>query len=73
MSGGSSCPSGSPTEVAAKLNEAQRDAKVPLLVAADLERGAGFRFRGAALPSGPHLSGWRHRVSLSHGRGRHRG
>ncbi|MCJ7628259.1 MAG: glycoside hydrolase family 3 protein, partial [Longimicrobiales bacterium] len=44
---------GSPTEVAAKLNQAQRDAKVPLLVAADLERGAGFRFRGVAYLPGP--------------------
>ncbi len=38
---------GSPTEVAAKVNELQRRAKVPLLVAADLERGAGYRFKGA--------------------------
>ncbi len=38
---------GSPTEVAAKLNTLQRRARVPLLVAADLETGAGFRFRGA--------------------------
>lgn len=38
---------GSPTEVAAKLNALQREAAVPLLVAADLETGAGFRFRGA--------------------------
>ncbi|MEQ8330985.1 MAG: glycoside hydrolase family 3 N-terminal domain-containing protein [Longimicrobiales bacterium] len=38
---------GSPTEVAAKLNDLQRHAKYPLLVAADLETGAGFRFRGA--------------------------
>lgn len=38
---------GSPTEVAAKLNDFQRHARVPLLVAADLETGAGFRMRGA--------------------------
>jgi beta-N-acetylhexosaminidase len=38
---------GSPTEVAAKINELQRSAEVPLLVAADLERGAGYRFKGA--------------------------
>jgi beta-N-acetylhexosaminidase len=38
---------GSPTEVAAKLNDLQRHARLPLLVAADLETGAGFRFRGA--------------------------
>ncbi|MFH1762550.1 MAG: glycoside hydrolase family 3 N-terminal domain-containing protein [Gemmatimonadota bacterium] len=44
---------GSPTEVAVKLNQAQRDAKIPLLVAADLETGAGFRFRGAAYLPGP--------------------
>ncbi len=44
---------GSPTEVAVKLNELQRMAKVPLLVAADLERGAGFRFRGAVYLPGP--------------------
>lgn len=44
---------GAPTEVAVKLNELQRLAKVPLLVAADLERGAGFRFRGAVYLPGP--------------------
>jgi beta-N-acetylhexosaminidase len=44
---------GSPTEVAVKLNELQDRAKVPLLVAADLERGAGFRFRGAVYLPGP--------------------
>ncbi len=38
---------GSPTEVAAKLNDLQGHARFPLLVAADLETGAGFRFRGA--------------------------
>ncbi len=38
---------GSPTEVAAKLNTLQRRSKLPLLVASDLETGAGFRFRGA--------------------------
>lgn len=38
---------GSPTEVAAKLNDLQEHARVPLLVAADLETGAGFRMRGA--------------------------
>ena len=49
---------GSPTEAAAKINELQRRAKVPLLVAADLERGAGFRFRGAVyLPGAISLGG----------------
>jgi beta-N-acetylhexosaminidase len=38
---------GSPTEVAAKLNDLQEHADIPLLVAADLETGAGFRMRGA--------------------------
>ena len=38
---------GSPTEVAAKLNDLQGHAELPLLVAADLETGAGFRMRGA--------------------------
>ena len=38
---------GTPTDVAVKLNDLQRHARVPLLVAADLETGAGFRLRGA--------------------------
>ena len=38
---------GSPTEVAAKLNDFQGHSNIPLLVAADLETGAGFRMRGA--------------------------
>ena len=38
---------GSPTEVAAKLNDFQMHSNIPLLVAADLETGAGFRMRGA--------------------------
>ncbi len=38
---------GTPIEVAAKLNDLQRHAEIPLLVAADLETGAGFRMRGA--------------------------
>ena len=37
---------GSPTEVAAKLNWLQSLSKLPILVAADLEAGAGFRFDG---------------------------
>ena len=38
---------GTPIEVAAKLNDLQGHAEIPLLVAADLETGAGFRMRGA--------------------------
>ncbi len=37
---------GSPMEVAGKLNDLQGHAELPLLVASDLESGAGFRFRG---------------------------
>ncbi len=36
---------GSPSEVTVKLNDLQQHSKYPLLVAADLETGAGFRFR----------------------------
>lgn len=38
---------GTPIEVAAKLNDLQSHSELPLLVAADLETGAGFRMRGA--------------------------
>ncbi len=38
---------GTPVEIAAKLNDLQGRADIPLLVAADLETGAGFRMRGA--------------------------
>ncbi len=38
---------GSPLDVAAKLNALQRRSRVPLLIAADLEWGAGMRLRGA--------------------------
>lgn len=38
---------GTPIEVAAKLNHLQGHSDLPLLVAADLETGAGFRMRGA--------------------------
>jgi beta-N-acetylhexosaminidase len=49
---------GSPTEGAAKVNELQSRARIPLLVAADLERGAGYRFRGAVyLPGAIALGG----------------
>ena len=44
---------GSPTEVAAKINDLQRRARYPLLVAADLETGAGFRMWGAVYVPGP--------------------
>ena len=37
---------GSPSEVAVKLNDLQNHSQYPLLVAADLETGAGFRFGG---------------------------
>ena len=49
---------GTPTDIAAKLNDLQRHARVPLLVAADLETGAGFRMRGAVhLPGRVDLGG----------------
>ena len=44
--GGFTISVGSPIEVAAKLNDLQAMSKVPLLVGADLEAGAGFRARG---------------------------
>ena len=37
---------GSPSEVAVKLNDLQNHSEYPLLVGADLETGAGFRFGG---------------------------
>lgn len=40
---------GTPTDVAIKLNRLQRMAKLPLLVAADLEGGASFRLTGGTL------------------------
>lgn len=49
---------GTPIEVAAKLNDLQRHARVPLLVGADLETGAGFRMRGAIyMPGSIELGG----------------
>ena len=49
---------GSPSEVAAKINNLQSLAKYPLLVGADLESGAGFRMRGAVfLPNNIELGG----------------
>ena len=49
---------GSPSEVAVKLNDLQNHSKYPLMVAADLETGAGFRFRGAVhIPTNIALGG----------------
>jgi beta-N-acetylhexosaminidase len=49
---------GSPTEVAVKLNALQARAQVPILVASDLESGAGFRLRGAVhVPTNIDLGG----------------
>jgi beta-N-acetylhexosaminidase len=45
---------GTPLDVAAKVNAFQREAALPLLVAADLETGAGFRMRGAVYLPGLH-------------------
>ena len=44
--GGFTISVGSPIEVAAKLNALQSMSKMPLLIGADLEAGAGFRARG---------------------------
>jgi beta-N-acetylhexosaminidase len=49
---------GSPIETAAKLNVMQRRSRLPLLVGADYENGAGFRTRGGHfLPNGINLGG----------------
>lgn len=49
---------GTPTDVAVKLNDLQRHSRLPLLVAADLETGAGFRLSGAVhLPTNIVLGG----------------
>ncbi len=49
---------GTPLDVATKLNVYQTRSRLPLLVAADLETGAGFRMRGAVyLPGGTDLGG----------------
>ncbi len=45
---------GTPLDVAAKLNVYQQRSRIPLLVAADLETGAGFRLRGATHLPGVH-------------------
>ena len=49
---------GSPIETAAKLNEMQRASRVPLIIGADYEAGAGFRTSGGYfLPNGIPLGG----------------
>lgn len=49
---------GSPTETAAKLNAMQRASRVPLIIGADYEAGAGFRTSGGYfLPNGIPLGG----------------
>ncbi len=49
---------GSPADVALKLNDFQSRSRLPLLVGADMETGAGFRLRGAVyLPSNIPLGG----------------
>ena len=56
--GGFTMSIGSPMEMAAKLNAMQRLARVPLLVGADLEAGAGFRASGGFfLPNAIDLGG----------------
>ncbi len=56
--GGFTMSIGSPMEIAAKLNAMQRMARVPLLVGADLEAGAGFRASGGYfLPNAIDLGG----------------
>jgi beta-N-acetylhexosaminidase len=56
--GGFTMSIGSPMEMAVKLNAMQRLAKVPLLVGADLEAGAGFRASGGFfLPNAIDLGG----------------
>jgi beta-N-acetylhexosaminidase len=44
--GGFVMSAGSPTGVALKLNDLQSHARIPLLIAADFETGAGFRLSG---------------------------
>ncbi len=56
--GGVIVSNGTPLDVATKLNVLQRRSSLPLLVAADLETGAGMRLRGAThLPGGTDLGG----------------
>ncbi len=56
--GGFTMSIGSPMEMAAKLNAMQQLARVPMLVGADLEAGAGFRASGGFfLPNAIDLGG----------------
>lgn len=56
--GGFTMSIGSPMEIAAKLNAMQQMARIPLLVGADLEAGAGFRASGGYfLPNAIDLGG----------------
>jgi beta-N-acetylhexosaminidase len=56
--GGLTISVGSPTEIAARLNALQRAARIPLLVGADVEFGAGYRARGGYfLPNAIDLGG----------------
>lgn len=56
--GGFTMSIGSPMEMAAKLNAMQKLARVPLLIGADLEAGAGFRASGGFfLPNAIDLGG----------------
>ena len=64
---------GTPMDIAAKLNVLQRRSHLPLLVAADLETGAGFRMRRSCVPPRRNRSRGRLRISLPHGTGCHPG
>ncbi len=56
--GGFTMSIGSPMEMAAKLNAMQRLSRIPLLIGADLEAGAGFRASGGYfLPNAIDLGG----------------
>lgn len=49
---------GSPLDIAAKANALQRLSRIPLLMSADMETGAGFRARGGVfVPNGIDLGG----------------
>ncbi len=56
--GGFTVSVGSPVEIAVKLDAMQRASRVPLLIGADFEFGAGYRARGGwFLPNGIDLGG----------------
>ena len=56
--GGFTVSVGSPVEIAVKLDAMQRASRIPLLVGADFEFGAGYRARGGwFLPNGIDLGG----------------